>query len=556
MTLTVARPEANEGVVTDALVRVTNLRIAFGAGPEVVTGVDLEIRRGEVLAIVGESGSGKSVTTRSLVGLAGDTAHVRADRFEVLGEDVSGHGEKDWRRLRGVGVGLILQDALTALDPLRTIGREVAEGLTSGPRVSRRERAARVDDLLRSVGLDVPEVRRRQRSFQLSGGQRQRALIAAALAGDPDLVIADEPTTALDVTVQAQVLDLIVAQARAGRAVILVSHDLAVVSAVADRVLVMREGRIVESGPVRQVIDDPRAPYTRALIDAVPRGSARPPVVADDRTPVVSAAGLTKSYRVLGRPVTAVGDVSFDVRPGEVLGVVGESGSGKSTIASMLTGLTRPDAGELRFLGAPHPAAAHIGQIGLVAQDSVASFDPRYLVGEVIAEALDAAGLPSGRSGSASRAAEVRRLLDAVHLPADVAGRHPRELSGGQRQRVNIARAVGARPRLIVCDEPVSALDISVQAQILELLRELAETGDLALVFISHDLAVVRQLCHSLLVLHRGRVVEQGPARDVFASPSSPHTRALLDSIPTLRSAADRTDPADPAPARKSSDRA
>ncbi|GAC67861.1 ATP-binding cassette domain-containing protein [Gordonia soli] len=511
----------------DVVVRIAGLHIGFRGDPDVVTGVDLTVRRGEVVAIVGESGSGKSVTTRSIVGLAGDGARVRADRFEVLGDDVSDLGERDWRRFRGSRIGLILQDALTALDPLRTVTKEITEGLSSVPR---RERAQRVESLLTSVGIDDPATTRARRSFQLSGGQRQRALIAAALAGDPDLLIADEPTTALDVTVQAQILELIATQARAGRAVILVSHDLAVVSALADRVLVMQGGRIVEEGPTRDVIDRPVAAYTRELLAAVPGGAARPPLrEVPGAVPLLTARGLRKSYRSRGQTIPAVSEVSFEVHDGEVLGIVGESGSGKSTIASMITGSAGRDAGELLFLGAPHPAPAHVGRIGLVAQDSVGSFDPRHLVREIIAE-----GVGASATAPENRADRVLELLEAVHLPPDVAARHPRELSGGQRQRVNIARALGADPRLIVCDEPVSALDISVQAQILDLLHELTESRRLALVFISHDLAVVRRLCHRLVVLHRGRVVEEGPAEQVFEAPADAYTRDLLAAIPTL----------------------
>ncbi|MCX6469344.1 MAG: ABC transporter ATP-binding protein [Corynebacteriales bacterium] len=522
-----AAPQTPSVADADTLVRIENLRIAFG-DTEVVHGVDLSVRRGEVLAIVGESGSGKSVTTRSLVGLAGVGARIAADRFEILGENALDRSERRWRSVRGRRVGLVLQDALTALDPLRTIGAEVAEALVDVPR---RERTDRVEALLTSVGIPDPEVKRRQRSFQLSGGQRQRALIASALAGDPDLIIADEPTTALDVTVQAQVLDLVVAQARAGRAVILVSHDLAVVSAIADRVIVMHDGHIVEQGPVRTVIDAPAADHTRALIAAVPRGTARPPLAdAPDAVPVFSANGLRKTYRVLRRPVVAVDDVSFDVAENEVVGVVGESGSGKSTVAELVTGLLTPDAGEMWLHGAPHTAAnRRAGAMGLVAQDSVASFDPRYTVDRIIAESV-----ATVRPDRDDRSARVRELLDAVHLPSSVAHRHPRELSGGQRQRVNIARALGSSPRLLVCDEPVSALDISVQAQILDLLRELTENTDIGVVFISHDLSVVRQLCHRLVVLDRGRVAEQGSAAAVFANPRSSCTRRLLDAVPTL----------------------
>ncbi len=504
---------------TDTVLRVRNLRVGFG-GPDVVDGVSFDLHRGEVLAIVGESGSGKSVTTRSLVGLSG--GRVRADRLDVFDEPALDYTELQWRRIRGARIGLVFQDALVALDPLRTIADEIAEALPEGAG------ADRIDELLTSVGIADPAKRKRQRSFQLSGGQRQRALIASALAGDPDILIADEPTTALDVTVQAQVLDLLVGLVAGGRSMILVSHDLAVVASVADRILVMRAGRVVESGPTAQVIDDPQHPYTRELIAAIPRGhTAAEPVSG---TPLLTAAALTKSYRGQAHP--AVSEVGFAVRAGEILGIVGESGSGKSTVAKLVTGLLEPDGGEMRFNGAPLTRATRRpGEIALVAQDSVGSFDPRYRVGEIVAESV-ALHVPRR-----DRREEVRRLLEAVRLPAGSIDRHPRELSGGQRQRVNIARALGSRPRLIVCDEPVSALDISVQAQILSLIAELAHVRGVAVVFISHDLAVVRQICHRVLVLHDGAVVESGSADEVFTAPTATYTRTLLDSIPRLRAA-------------------
>ncbi|MEN0137622.1 MAG: ABC transporter ATP-binding protein [Rhodococcus sp. (in: high G+C Gram-positive bacteria)] len=526
MTLSeIARTEID--TATDPLIRVENLQVRFGTSDApVVDGVSFSLHRGEILAIVGESGSGKSVTTRSLVGLAGPGARVRADRFDILGESALHRTERQWRTVRGRRIGLVLQDALTALDPLRTIGQEITESLERS--VPRAHRDRTVEDILASVGIADPAVTRRQRSFQLSGGQRQRALIASALAGDPQILVADEPTTALDVTVQAQVLDLLVEQVRGGRAMILVSHDLAVVSAVADRVIVMQAGRVVEQGPVRRVIDHPAAGYTRELLAAVPRGTARRTSPADPSA-VLVADGLTKNYRVLGSAVTAVDDVSFRVHSGEVLGVVGESGSGKSTVAKMVTGLITPDAGTMTFDGAPLTAGTRRpGRIALVAQDSVASFDPRFRVGEIIAEAVATV------TPEPDRAERVAQLLDAVHLGADTVHRHPRDLSGGQRQRVNIARALGSQPRLVVCDEPVSALDITVQAQILDLLAELAENTDAAFLFISHDLAVVRRLCHNLVVLDQGRIVEHGSTDTVFDAPASPYTRRLLDAIPTL----------------------
>ncbi|GAA2054745.1 ATP-binding cassette domain-containing protein [Williamsia deligens] len=517
--------------VAEVIARVANLGVSFGGVP-VVHGVDLHVRRGEVLAIVGESGSGKSVTTRALAGLAGPGAQVEADAFDVLGSDPLHDLRVRWDDLRGRHIGLVLQDALTALDPLRTIRAEIGEALRHLPR---RERAARAAELLTSVGVPDAQAVLPRRAFQLSGGQRQRALIASAVAAGPELLIADEPTTALDVTVQAQVLALLVDQAAQGRAVIVVSHDLAVVSQIAHRVVVMHHGRVVEEGPVREVIDRPAHSHTRSLLAAVPRAAAPAPIEPTG-APVVEASDLTVGYRVGRATVGGIRDVSFAIHPGEVLGVVGESGSGKSTVAKVVTGLLAPQAGSLRFRDDDSRDGVHTrpGEIGLVAQDSLGSFDPRYDVGALIGESV--ATVVPDRAG---RRTTVLELLDRVHLPASVVDRHPRELSGGQRQRVNIARAIASRPRLLVCDEPVSALDISVQAQILTLLGDLASDG-LAVLFISHDLAVVRQLCHRTLVLDAGQVVESGPTEDVFRRPRSDRARALLAAIPSLEVATSR----------------
>ncbi|MEH3153989.1 MAG: ABC transporter ATP-binding protein [Gordonia paraffinivorans] len=521
---TVVTP-VGDGQADEVVARVTDLRVSF-AGVQVVHGVDLHVRRGEVLAVVGESGSGKSVTTRALAGLAGPGARVEARSFDVLGRDPLHDRRARWDDLRGRHIGLVLQDALTALDPLRTVRAEIGEALLHLPR---RDRAWRAEELLTSVGVPDPSSVLPRRAFQLSGGQRQRALIASAIAAGPDLLIADEPTTALDVTVQAQVLALLVDQAAQGRAVILVSHDLAVVAQIADRVVVMQDGRIVEEGTVRDVIERPAHAHTRSLIEAVPRGAAPVPVERPGG-PVVEATGLTVAYRVGRETVGGIRDVSFAIRPGEALGVVGESGSGKSTVAKVVTGLLAPQQGSVRLPDGDGRSGgrARPGEIGLVAQDSVGSFDPRYDVGEIIAESVRIV-----EDDRAARRAAVADLLDRVHLPASVVDRHPRELSGGQRQRVNIARAIGSRPRLLVCDEPVSALDISVQAQILTLLGDLAADG-LAMLFISHDLAVVRQLCHRTLVLDAGEVVESGPTEDIFRTPRSARARELLAAIPSL----------------------
>lgn len=533
------------------LIRVENLRVSFDTSSsptgttEVIHGVSFSLHQGEILAVVGESGSGKSVTARSLLGLSGIGARVTADRFELFDEDATKSCERFWRQIRGNRIGLILQDALTALDPLRTIGSEIDEALTAhGPRASRRARVDQVETLLRSVGISDPHLKRRQHSHQLSGGQRQRALIASALAAQPEVLVADEPTTALDVTVQKRILDLLAEKVRDGRSMILVSHDLAVVSSIADRIIVMREGRIVEEGFAREVIDQPKHPYTRALIESIPSRSTKGSLLRGGNAPIrarsssapdspgtmLRVASISKTYRARKSTVRAVGDVSFDLARGQILGVVGESGSGKSTIARIVAGLEDADSGSIEFDGVQlHDRRELLGQIQLIAQDSLGSFDPRYTVREIIAES---AALVSDTSREKN--VLVEQLLDEVHLPAGTADRHPRTLSGGQRQRVNIARALGSRPKLVVCDEPVSALDVSVQAQILDLIAEIRIAHDTSFLFISHDLGVVHHLCDDVLVLEGGAVVEHGEADTVFTNPRHPYTKQLLDSLPQL----------------------
>ncbi|CCH17998.1 dipeptide ABC transporter ATP-binding protein [Micromonospora lupini] len=519
-----------------------------------VRGISLTVERGECVAIVGESGSGKSVTARTLVGLAGPGASVRAARLDLAGQDVRGHRPRDWRRVRGRLAGLVLQDALVSLDPLRTVGAEIGEVLATHGIVGRRERAGRVTHLLDEVHLPEPERRARQYPHQLSGGLRQRALIASAIAGEPALLIADEPTTALDVTVQAQILRLLAERRAAGVSLLLISHDLAVVAQVADRVLVMRDGRIVEHGPTARLLRSPAHPYTRQLLAAVPSASsrghrlaasavavgrdggvarrealpARPEVRPNDT--LLDAAGLTRRYG----DHTVVRDVSFSIARGETLGLVGESGSGKSTLARIVAGLLAADTGAVTFenaqwSGVPERVRRPLRRrLQLISQDPLSSFDPRYRVAQVVGENLD----PD--VGRGDRRDQVVDLLRRVGLGPDLLDRHPRRLSGGQRQRVAIARAIAPRPSLIVCDEPVSALDVSVQAQVLDLLADLRATDGTALLFISHDLGVVHHLSDRVLVMHDGAVVEQGPVGDVFTYPRHDHTRSLLDALPTL----------------------
>ncbi|MGG7508103.1 dipeptide ABC transporter ATP-binding protein [Plantibacter sp. YIM 135249] len=566
---------------SEALLQVRDLHVSFSGGPDVVRGVDLEIRAGECVAIVGESGSGKSVTARSLLGLAGAGASVRAGVMRFEGEDVSGRTEAGWRRIRGRRIGLILQDALGSLDPLRTIGREIDDALRLGTGLGRAERSARVIDLLEAVGMPEPEQRVGLRSGELSGGLRQRALIASAIALDPPLVIADEPTTALDVTVQARILELLGGLRDGGTGLLLISHDLAVVSAIADRVVVMRHGRIVESGPTHRILEHPREAYTRELIGAVPTdrprwsrlsavdadgdtgpdarsgtgddtnsaaetidiaerapvGSMAAPPASD--TPILEFTGVVKRFSRRGgaEPLLTVSDASFGVERGTSLGIVGESGSGKTTIARMLLGLTSPDAGTIRLDGldwsgmSERQRRPHRQRIGAVYQDSLSSFDPRWRVRDILA---DAAALRA--HGPAST---VDELLRSVALDPAVAEVRPRTLSGGQRQRVAIARALAPRPDVLVLDEPVSALDVTVQARVLDLLDELQRERGLSIVFISHDLGVVRHMTDQVIVLQRGVIVEHGSTERVFTDPRHAYTARLAADAPRIRNRSD-----------------
>ncbi|MEF3403811.1 ABC transporter ATP-binding protein [Agromyces sp. CCNWLW203] len=537
---------------------VAALRVAFGA-TEVVRGVDLTILPGECVAIVGESGSGKSVTARALLGMAGADSRTSSERLVVAGQELGAANERTWRGVRGARAGLILQDALVSLDPLRPVGREIDDPLRIHRRMSPAERRTRVLELLAEVGMPDPVLAAGRRSGELSGGLRQRALIASAIALDPPLLIADEPTTALDVTVQARILALIAGIRERGTGALLISHDLAVVARLADRVLVMRDGEIIEQGSAQEVLEDPRERYTKALIAAVPADSPRgarlsspesgiiaapsaAPVAMSVRTPS-SPAGtgaplltidhVTKTFPVPGGRFTAVDDVSLSLRRGETLGLVGESGSGKTTVARLALALTRPDHGTVLLDGQEWSAlderrrrpARH--RIGAIYQDPLSSFDPRWNVRRILADAA-AGGRPDARTPSTGE------LLDQVGLAASVADRRPLNLSGGQRQRVSIARALAASPDVLICDEPVSALDVTIQAQILDLLDELQRERGLALLFISHDLGVVRHMADHVAVMRAGRVVETGDAERVFVRPEHPYTAQLVADAPRL----------------------
>jgi len=532
------------------LVDIRGLRVSFNGVP-VVHGVDLQLHAGQCLALVGESGSGKSVTARTLVGLTGRGAQVQAQCLAFAGQDLRHLGEKAWQRLRGGRIGFVMQDALGSLDPLRRVGAEIEEPLLLHTDLAAEQRRLRVLELLRQVGVPVPELRARQYPWQLSGGLRQRALIASAIACQPRLLIADEPTTALDATVQAQILDLLEQLRARDNSLLMVSHDLAVVARLADWVAVMRHGVVVEQGSVEQILQDPQDPYTQRLLSAARAVHFQRPLVpalalvedtVDEQPLVLEARGLSKAFvGPDGKPREVLSDVSLQLRAGQTLGVVGESGSGKSTLGRILLGLERPEQGSVQLAGQDWLALSAAQQrqarkgIQVVFQDPLASFDPRYTVLRVLAEALAQAGVPRGLQRT-----EAAALLERVQLPVGLLDRRPLELSGGQRQRIAIARALAMKPKVLVLDEPVSALDVSVQARILALLAELKAELNLACLFISHDLGVVEQVSDQVLVMQGGRVVEQGSVAQVLGQPRHPYTRALLDAVPHLPAARPR----------------
>ncbi|MEV0953444.1 ABC transporter ATP-binding protein [Promicromonospora sp. NPDC050249] len=576
---TSARPTAVPPAPSGGLLRVRGLRVAY-RDHEVVHGVDLDVRPGEVVALVGESGSGKSTTAHALIGLLPDGGRVTSGEIALgagpRSTPLTGLLPDAWRRVRGVRVGFVPQDPGTALDPVVRVGEQVAEALVvhGTPRRAARERAV---EILREVGLDRPAERARQYPHQLSGGMRQRVLVGIAMACEPELVIADEPTSALDVTVQRRVLDLLGdLTSRAGTAVLLITHDLAVAADRADRVVVLKDGLVVEEGPAARVLGSPEHPYTRELVEATPgrttsgrntvpsaraetavtTAAASGPATTTDRTsapgtadadgtrrPVLlSARGLVKEFR-LGRRdrLRAVDDVSFTVPRGSAFALVGESGSGKSTTARLVLGLERPDAGVVELDGVPvGDDRATRRRTQLVHQDPYSSLDPRFTVAAVVEEPLRA-----HRVGDrAERRERVVHLLEQVHLSPDLARRRPAELSGGQRQRVAIARALALDPELLVLDEPTSALDVSVQARVLDLLARLRAELGLTYLFISHDLAVVRQVADHVGVMSEGRLVETGPVGQVFDHPTRPYTAELIAAIPGARPTA-HLDPKD-----------
>jgi peptide/nickel transport system ATP-binding protein len=524
----------------DVVLEVSDLSVDFQVGGDTVPavrGVSFSVCRGEVLALVGESGSGKSVSSMSVLKLLAPNARVHGSiRFD--GEEISElHGEP-LRALRGKRIAMIFQEPMTALNPVYTIGQQIVEAIRSHEDVTEARARERTLELLRLVEIPEPERRIDSYPHQLSGGQRQRAMIAMAVSGSPDVIIADEPTTALDVTVQADILDLLRRlQKDLGAAVLLITHDMGVVADLADRVVVMRSGAVIEEAPVRQIFSAPKADYTAQLLAAVPRPSGRHEVSATShREPLLEVSGLDVIYPGgLGRkPFHAVHGVDLVISRGSVHGLVGESGSGKSTIGRAIAGLVRPAAGTIRIGGIDPHAASRADRrrlrrtYSMVFQDPGSSLNPRLSIGDSVA-----APMVINKFGSRT---EIRNrvctLLDSVKVSSSWADRFPHELSGGQRQRVGIARALALDPEFLIADEPTSALDVSVQATVLALLAELQERLGFSCLFISHDLAVIELLSDQVTVLQHGRVVESGPAGNVLRSPTSDYTKRLIAAAP------------------------
>ena len=520
------------------LLSVADLRIAFAAeaGPvEAVRGISFEIEAGRTLALVGESGSGKSATALSILRLLPPSAKI-SGRVVFNGQDLAALPERELRRVRGNDISMIFQEPMSSLNPLHPVERQIGEILSVHRGLGRAAARKRTVELLHDVGIPDPEQRLAAFPHQLSGGQRQRVMIAMALANEPDLLIADEPTTALDVTVQAQILTLLKSlQARLGMAMLFITHDLGIVRRMADTTCVMTQGEIVERGPTEQIFAAPQHPYTRHLLAAEPSG--QPPATAIDSPIVIGARGLKVWFpirrgllrRTVGH-IKAVDGIDLEVRAGETLGVVGESGSGKTTLGRALLRLISSE-GPIVFLGEELQTKSWRAMrplrrdMQIVFQDPFGSLSPRMPVGDIVGEGL-AVHFP--KLDAAERQRRVVTALSEVGIDPETRGRYPHEFSGGQRQRISIARAMVLGPKLVVLDEPTSALDMSVQAQVVDLLRSLQARHGLTYIFISHDLRVVKALANQLLVMKDGRMVEAGPAAEIFAAPRTDYTRALM----------------------------
>ena len=522
-----------------------------------VRGVSLEIARGEVLALVGESGSGKSITSLAVMGLLPGNARTEGV-VEVDGTSVLNASESVMNATRGNVVSMVFQEPMTALNPSMKVGNQVSEAILNHNKLSKSEAGRRAVALLDDVGIPDAEAKANSYPHQLSGGQRQRVVIAIALACNPTMIIADEPTTALDVTVQAEILELLRGLVKdTNTALLLITHNMGVVADLADRVVVMNAGRVVETGSSVQILTAPAEPYTRALLAAVPTlpeaqwdriiaeeragqfGSFEEPVAEPPKEAILDMRGICVDYSSGGHRVRAVDRINLSIAQGEIVGLVGESGSGKSTLGRAPLGLVPITAGDITLFGAPLGAVSRRqlrklrSHIGVIFQDPGGSLDPRMTVGDSIAEPLVMHGIEGRRPDRRQRHSRVDELLDAVRLPEGTASRYPHELSGGQRQRIGLARALALTPELLIADEPTSALDVSVQDEVLSLLLDLQKEFGFGCLFISHDLAVVHSVCQRVTVMRNGRVVEAGNTAEVLLHPQASYTRRLLASVPS-----------------------
>jgi peptide/nickel transport system ATP-binding protein len=528
--------------MSDSILSLEHLGVRLPEGadrPHALSDVSLSIKPDEILCVVGESGSGKSMMANAIMRLLPNDVTIDGGRVMFEGKDLASATVAEMRRVRGAGIAMIFQEPMTALNPLRTIGDQIAEMFSIHTELSKAEIADKVLALLADVHIPEPAVAAKAYPHELSGGQRQRAMIAMALALDPKLLIADEPTTALDVTTQAQILKLIRdLQQRRKAAVLFITHDFGVVAEIADRVVVMQHGVIVEQGAATDVLNNPQHPYTKQLIAAVPPLKAPPPRAISSEN-ILTISGVSKTYRTGGflgrgaRVTPAVKDVTLHLPKGATLGIVGESGSGKSTLARCLVRLIDPDAGSIVLEGkdwaklSREKVRRETRHIQMVFQDPFASLNPRRRAAELVAQGPIVHGTPR-----AEALAYARELFALVGLDPSAGDRFPHEFSGGQRQRIGLARALALKPDVLVADEPVSALDVSVQAQVLKLLADLRQRLGLSIVFITHDLRVAAQICDLVAVMKDGAVVEQGLAGEVFGNPQHPYTQALLASIP------------------------
>ncbi len=531
--------------MNNPLLSVENLSVTFNHQQKVVDDISFAIYPGETFALVGESGSGKSITALSVLRLLPNNARINATAISLQGDNLIKRPEFELCNIRGRRIGLIFQDPMSSLNPVMTIGSQIEEVINIHFSLPRQAVKERVLQLLQQVEIPDPHQRIKDYPHQLSGGQRQRVMIAIALAGKPALLIADEPTTSLDVTIQAQILTLLKSiQQQVGMALWLISHDLALVSTIADRVAVMQQGKIVETGFTQELFNRPRHPYTRKLLAALPSMQSCLTHIPQEKPPLLQVKDFYCYYpirkglfkRVVDF-VRAVDGVSFNIQQGKTLALVGESGCGKTTLGKSLLNLIPGGSGQVTINGVKldnlsgEELRKQRANIQIVFQDPFSSMNPRMLVGDIITEGIRAL---HPKISSAERKATVKRLLEQVDLPLDSAQRYPHEFSGGQRQRICIARALAVNPKLIVCDEPTSALDVSVQAQIIQLLKTLQQEKGLSYLFITHDLAVVAEIADEVAVMYQGKIIEYGHVEQILTQPEKPYTRKLLEAVPVL----------------------